>query len=158
MIWRLPPDGTQLEPWLADDDFISLQGIAPSPEGHILYISDYANGIWRIDVTTRAVTLLTAPANATFFGLDGLYAVPGGLLAVQNGVNPQRLLRITLSPDGISSARVVAGGLPAMTDLALGQVVADRFYFVGNSGWSLFDPPPATSPAPRPVTVYSIRL
>ena len=155
-VWRLPPEGKELEVWLENTEFMNLQGLAFSADGHTLYVSDYANGIWRVDVATKALALLTAPANATFFGLDGIYAVPGGLLAVQNGVKPQRVLRIEPSAEGASPARVVATGRPDMTDLSLGQVVNGRFHFVGNSGWALFDPAPDTPPPPRSVTIYSI--
>lgn len=175
VIWRLPPGGDTLKPWLESDEFLSLQGIALGTDDGTLYVADYANGIWRIDPATRAPTRLTAPANATFFGIDGLYAVPGGLLAVQNGVNPQRVLRIEVLPVGSglgptsadrssqattlqnapAPTRVIASGRANMTDLALGQVFNGRFHFVGNSGWALFDPPPATSPAARTVTILS---
>ncbi|MES1167885.1 MAG: hypothetical protein ABUL61_01815, partial [Oleiharenicola lentus] len=154
-VWRLQPDGKELEVWLENDQFMNLQGLAFSTDGGTLYVADYANGIWSIDVATKAPTLLTAPANATFFGIDGLYAVPGGLLAVQNGVSPQRVLRVEPAADGPSAARVIASGAPAMTDLSLGEVLNGRFHFVGNSGWALFDPPPATPPPARTVTIYS---
>ena len=157
-VWRLPPEGKELEVWLENTEFMNLQGLAFSADGHTLYVSDYANGIWRVDVATKALALLTAPANATFFGLDGIYAVPGGLLAVQNGVKPQRVLRIEPSAEGASPARVVATGRPDMTDLSLGQVVNGRFHFVGNSGWALFDPAPDTPPPARSVTIYSITI
>lgn len=156
VIWRLPPGGTALEPWLESDEFLNLQGLAFSADGRTLYVADYSNGIWQIDTATKTPALLTAPANATFFGIDGLYAVPGGLLAVQNGVNPQRVLRIEAAASGPSVARIVAVGHPAMTDLALGQVFNGRFHFVGNSGWALFDPPPATPPQARNVMILSI--
>jgi streptogramin lyase len=155
-IWRLPPDGKELEVWLENKEFMNLQGLAFSADGQTLYLSDYANGIWRIDVAKKDLALLTVPANATFFGIDGIYAVPGGLLAVQNGVNPQRVLRIEPAAEGASSARVVATGQPDMTDLSLGHVSSDRFHFVGNSGWSLFDPPTENPTAARRVTIYSI--
>ncbi len=159
VIWRLPPGGTQLEAWLENDDFLNLQGLAFGADGKSLFVADYSNGIWRIDVATKAATLLAAPANATFFGIDGLYAVPGGLLAVQNGVNPQRILRIEAGDNGQPCvAQVAAGGYPAMTDLSLGTVANGRFYFVADSGWALFDPPPATAPAPRDLTIYSFQV
>ena len=178
VIWRLPAGGTALEPWHESDEFLSLQGIAFDAAGQNFYVADYANGIWRIDAATKTPSLLTAPTNATFFGIDGLYTVPGGLLAVQNGVNPQRVLRIEglpvasgLGPTSTTrssqattlqnpsvTARVVAQGRPAMIDLALGQVFNGRFHFVGNSGWALFDPPPATPPAARTVMIYSTAL
>ena len=155
-IWRLPPDGKELEPWLENNQFLNLQGLAFSADGGTLYLADYANGVWSIDVATKTPTLLTAPADTTFFGIDGLYAVRGGLLAVQNGVTPQRVLRIEPAATGTSAATVVAMGRPAMTDLALGTFFNGHLHFVGDSGWALYDPPPETPPAARTVTIYSI--
>ncbi len=159
VIWRLPPGGNQLEAWLENDDFLNLQGLAFSADGQSLFVSDYSNGIWQIDVAAKKPALLAAPANATFFGLDGLYAIPGGLLAIQNGVNPQRVLRIEPATDGKpTTASIVAGGYPAMNDLSLGTVTGNRFAFVANSGWALFDPPPAKQPPARELTIYSFVL
>jgi hypothetical protein len=155
VIWRLPPGGAQLEPWLENADFLNLQGLAFSADGQSLFVADYSNGIWRIDVATKAAALLAAPANATFFGVDGLYAIPGGLLAIQNGVNPQRVLRID---PATGATAIVAGGYPAMTDLSLGTVAGGRFHFIADGGWALFDPPPEKAPKPRELTVYSFKI
>lgn len=157
VIWRLSVDG-QLERWLEHDDFASLQGIVVTSDGKTLYVSDYGNGIWRIDVATKAITRLEPPDNATFFGLDGLALAPEGLIAVQNGITPQRVLFIKPATSGKSSARVLTQGLPDMTDLALGQAFNGHFHFVSNSGWALFDPPTETASQPRTVTIYSVPL
>jgi hypothetical protein len=128
-----------LEKWLESDDFVSLQGIALGADGRQLYLADYANGLWQVDLATRTPRLLAPPAHATLFGLDGLYAVPGGLIAVQNGVNPQRVIRLDLAADDTpATIRVLAAGHAAMTDLGLGQVVGGHFEFIGNAGWNEF--------------------
>lgn len=159
IIWRLAPGDERPAVWLESDEFVSLQGAALADDGRTLFVSDYANGIWRIDVATRKPALLRPPANASFFGLDGLYADGAALIAIQNGVEPQRVLRIVpASGDQPSTAEVLALGHPEMTDLALGTIFNQRLHFVANSGWSLFDPPPATPPAPRTVTIESIAL
>jgi pentatricopeptide repeat protein len=158
VIWRLAPDGSALEKWLESDEFISLQGIAFGPTGRELYVSDYANGLWRIELTTRNPHLLVAPAHTTLFGIDGIYAVPGGLIAVQNGINPQRVVRIALDAGGAATAvHVLSSGHPSANDLALGQVIDGRFDFVGNSGWALFEKTPSPA-APRTVTIFSTPL
>ncbi len=129
--------------------------LAFSTDGKSLLVADYANGLWRVDVATRARTLLTAPAHTTLFGIDGLYPVTGGLVAVQNGINPQRIVRLGLTADGqVESVKVLLSGHAGMNDVALGQVVNDRFHFIGNSGWSLYEDPTA-APAARAATILS---
>lgn len=158
VIWRLVPGTDALEKWIESDEFVSLQGLALDAEGRRLHVSDYANGLWRIDVATRTPALLAAPTGATLFGLDGIYAVPGGLIAVQNGVNPQRIVRIDFAADGTPAAvRVLASGHASMSDLALGQVVNGHFDFIGNAGWSLFGSAKAPAPA-RTVTILRTPL
>ena len=158
VIWRLAPGGAALEKWLETEDFTSLQGIAFGPTGRDLYVSDYANGLWHIDLASRTPRLLAAPPHTTLFGLDGIYSVPGGLVAVQNGINPQRVIRIAIGADGApSSVKILSAGNGEASDLGLGQVINGHFEFVGNSGWALFEsaktPPPA-----RPVTILRTSL
>jgi sugar lactone lactonase YvrE len=158
VIWRLAPGAAALEKWVESDDFVSLQGVALSADGRQLYVADYANGLWRIDLATRTPALLPPPARTTLFGIDGLYAAPGGLIAVQNGINPQRIIRIDLAADGTpSAARVLLAGHPAMSDPALGQVVDGLFDFIGNSGWSEFEKAKGPAPA-RTVTILRTTL
>lgn len=156
VVWQLAPGAKELSPWTENGDFLSLQGITLSPGGHELYVADYANGIWQLNLDTAAARLLQPPTTATFFGIDGLYQVGGKLFAIQNGVSPQRVLRIEPSFPGPCETEVVAINRPDMTDLSLGQVFNGRLHFVANSGWSLFDPPPPTPHAPRNVTISSV--
>jgi sugar lactone lactonase YvrE len=158
VIWRLAPGAAALEKWLETDEFVSLQGVTLGADGRQLYVADYANGLWQVDLATRSPRLLAAPARATLFGIDGLYSAPGGLIAVQNGINPQRVIRIDLAADGTPSAvRVLGAGHAAMSDLALGQVVAGHFDFIGNSGWTEFEKAKGPTPA-RTVTILRTSL
>lgn len=157
-IWRLPLGGAALEKWVSYPWFVSLQGAAFSADGRILFVADYANGIWRINMDTHQATVLRAPAGSTLFGIGGLYVVSGALIAVQNGFNPQRILRIDLTSAGEAKRISVLAQDPiGMPDLALGQVTGDRFEFIGNSGWALFDQSVAP-PRARTLLIHSLAL
>lgn len=157
VIWRAAPNATQLEPWLEHGDFVSLQGLDFSPDGRTLYVADYANGIWSIDVATRSPTLLKPAADATLFGIDDLHFVNGQLLGVQNGVNPARLVRITIQPDGPAQTQVLLQRHADMVEPATGTIHAGKFHFIGNSGWAVHEGA-ATPPAPRDVAVLALAL
>lgn len=71
-------------------------GITFSADGKHLFLSSYPVGIAVINVRTGEAKWLQAPADTTLYGIDGLYWHEGDLVAVQNGVNPWRLIRMKL--------------------------------------------------------------
>ena len=157
VIWRAAPGATQLEAWLEHDHFASLQGLDFSADGRTLYVADYANGIWRIDVATKQPTLLKPAGDTTLFGIDDLHVVDDALLGVQNGIAPSRIVRIALRGDEPHHAEVLLQGHAAMTDAATGVLRNGRFEFLANSGWALFEGN-KSAPAPRDVTVLALDL
>ena len=127
-------DGDTMRPFLANGPFGSLQGIAPSRG--VLYVADYSKGIAAVDLATRDVHFLSAPADATLLGIDGLYrAGPKTLIATQNGTNPQRVLRIDLDGLAVSRLTTLAANLPQMPDITLGTLAGSSFFFNGAALW-----------------------
>ena len=131
----------EIELFLEDPGFGSPQGLAFSPGEQHLFMADYSTGLFDIDVKTKKVTHLAPLAGATMLGIDGLYFHKGGLIAVQNGVNPQRVLRISLSKDLVRAERleVLEANNPVFLEPTLGVLVRGTFYFIANSQWPLVD-------------------
>lgn len=138
-IYRIPGGRGDLEIFLKRDSFGSLQGIAASPDGHSVYVADYSNGISRIEIASHEVTQYPSPPSTTTLGIDGLYATGDSLIGIQNGVNPQRVIRIRLSPtkQKIEHIEILAAAAPQFDDITLGALVDHAFYFIANSQWRL---------------------
>lgn len=162
VIWRLPPGAVQPQRWIESDEFESLQGLAIPPDGKALLVSDYGNGMFLVDLATRAVRRLAPPPDTTLFGIDGLAVSPdGSVVAVQNGIEPRRVIRLRIDPAGrtVTKLDVLERGHPAMADPTLGTLVGDRFVFVGNAGWDRFaSGGSADAAAPRAVPIFATRL
>jgi hypothetical protein len=141
VIYAVPRTGDALEVLLQNDDFQSLQGIDFSPDGKTLFVADYSVGVYAIDRQTKAVRLLEPPRGTALIGIDGLYFFRGSLLGVQNGLRPNRVIRMFLDPDysRILKVSVLEANEPSMSEPTLGVVVDDAFYFNANSQWSLVD-------------------
>lgn len=158
VVWCLPPGSSQLQRWLESEEFASLQGIAVTPDGKALLVSDYGNGLFVIDRATRAIRLLTCPPDTTLSGIDGLALVSdGSVVAVQNGTEPRRVVRLWIDPVMRSVARldVLERGHHAMDDPTLGRLVDERFVFVGSSGWDRFASGGSAGAAtPRSVPIF----
>ena len=120
------------------EEFVNLQGIAPSDDGRWLFVADYSRGIFRIDVKNGTIALYPFVDHATLLGIDGLYYNKGRLIAIQNGVYPNRVLGLILSPDAtrINSVHILESNNPLFDEPTLGTRMDDQFLFLANSQWS----------------------
>lgn len=133
-IWTLAPGGSTLEIFLETDVFRGTQGLAPTPDGKTLYVSDYA-GLYRVDVATKKASRLAGPADVALNGIDGLVWSGGSLYAVQNGVEPNRVIRVDLSADGasVTGAKILEMNNPAFDEPTLAVVANGALYVTANS-------------------------
>jgi sugar lactone lactonase YvrE len=156
VIWKLALGADDFEKLVDSPLFTSLQGIVAWQREII--VADYANGLFAIDPNSGAIRALNPPAGTTLLGLDGLLALPDGIVATQNGVEPQRVVKITLTPraEGIASVTVLAAALPQLQDLSLISLVDGVPTFIAGSGWEGFDP--AKSPQPAAHTVRLLQI
>ena len=134
-VWTIGPRGA-LEVFVEDggDAMGSTQGLAVSADGKTLYASDY-RGLSAIDVATRRVTRLTSPKDVALNGIDGLVYARGGLVAIQNGIQPHRVVRLDLTSDGLGVSRghILEMNHPDFDEPTLGTVVGDALYFIADS-------------------------
>ena len=147
-LYRIDARTDELELFLEHPEFASPQGMAFTDDESHMFLADYGKGLFRIDMKTRAVTHIKTPPEATFLGIDGLYYYRGSLIAIQNGINPQRLIRVSLSPDRsrATGVEVLEASHPDYDEPTLGVIVKDRFYFVANSQWGSVDEKGAMAP------------
>lgn len=135
---------------LPDDEFTqvvapgqlrSMQGLVLDQSGEHLYVADYVGGLFRVQLDDYSVERVTADDSINLFGIDGLYRRGNELIAIQNGIRPNRVAAFTLGEDGVTvtGARVLARNLPQFDEPTLGIVAGDEFLFVANSHWNRFD-------------------
>lgn len=131
----------EIEAFITGEPFASLQGLTLTADEKSLFVADYAKGIFVINLSTKKLDNLSPPTNATLLGIDGLYMHKGNLIAVQNGVNPQRLVRLILNKDAthIERLEVIEANHPLHDEPTLGVLVKDTFYYIANSQWGAID-------------------
>jgi len=128
------------------------RGVVRSPQGsvlsaseRILYVSDYGGPIRAVDLATGDVVALRMPPDFQPRGIDGLTRHGRDLIAVQNGIEPNRIVRLTLSPDGfgIAKATILEMNHPNMDEPTIGKVAGGYYYFIAASQGNKFDNGPA---------------
>ncbi|MFQ5605545.1 MAG: hypothetical protein ACE5HS_19925 [bacterium] len=140
-IYRITQKDDRLTEFVAPGWFSSLQGLAFTADAAWLFVADYAQGVFRIDMSTKQVLKLPIPPKVTQLGIDGLYFFDGSLIAIQNGVTPQRVIRIYLNDalDRVVGTKVMEANHPDFDEPTLGGIVGKTFYYVANSQWRRFD-------------------
>lgn len=131
--------------------FVSPQGLAfDSGERHLL-VADYSKGLFVYDIKNASLTPLSAAPAMALIGIDGLYFYRGSLLAIQNGTNPHRVVRISLSKDFERAERleVMEANNPLFDEPTLGVIVRDNFYYVADSQWGAVDRTGKLAPADK---------
>jgi hypothetical protein len=136
-VYTIRRDRDALETLVAPGTFVSPQTPAATPDGRRLLVPDYVRGIGIVDLATRAVTWMPHPREVAVNGIDGMYLVGDSLLAVQNGTEPNRVVRLRLDPalTRIVSWEALESNSPGLGQPTHGTVVGKDFFFLANSGW-----------------------
>ena len=94
-----------------------------------------------VDLSGGGVVRLPTPSDASLIGVDGLARDGGSLYAIQNGVNPQRVLKLVMDAGWtrIDRVEVLAANLPEMEEPTTGVLHDGGLVFVARSQWSDFE-------------------
>ena len=140
-IYRIPRGSDELELFIEGEPFVSPQGLDLTADEKHLLMADYSKGIFRIELQTRKIINVEPAPASTLLGIDGLYRYGDSLLAVQNGVNPQRVVRLFLNKgfDQVLRFQIVEANNPLFDEPTLGVLVGNTFYYVANSQWGAID-------------------
>lgn len=151
-LWRLAAGGGGLTELVPPGRLRSPQGLALSADGAVLHVADYSTGLFRLELATGRLEPVAGPETLALLGIDGLLRDGDGLIAVQNGIRPHRVVRLTLAEAGrrVGAAEVLAMGLPDLDEPTLAVAAGEQLYVVGRSQWAQLGgghgPPPAGLP------------
>jgi hypothetical protein len=135
-VYALAPGRDSLRVLAPRGTFLSPQTPALSSDGATLFVPDYSIGIAAVDITSGRISWVTHSDSLALTGIDGMYRVGRDLLVVQNGLEPNRIMRLTLDPSmrHVVRATTIARG-PAAASLTHATVSRGWVYFLAKSGW-----------------------
>ena len=140
-LYRYTVDKNEFTQVIAPGTLRSMQGLVLDQSGDYLYVADYVGGLFRVRLDDYSVQRVVGDDETNLFGIDGLYRYGNALIAIQNGIRPNRVVAFSLGEDGlsVSGTRVLARNLPDFDEPTLGTISGDEFLFVANSHWGRFD-------------------
>ena len=128
-------DDEKLKPVMALRGMISQRGLAMQPDGRVMYVADREMGIMVVDVKAGKAGLLQGPETLNLGGIDGLYLKDNRLYVIQNGISPQRVMRLELNTSGtkVENVRPLAVAQPDFDLPSFGTIEGDSLYYFANS-------------------------
>jgi sugar lactone lactonase YvrE len=161
-IYHLPVGAEKLQVLLNHGSFRSPQGLVLLQQDRILMIADYSHGLFRLDLKTKALQQVAKPNSLVLAGIDGLLGYENQLIAIQNGVRPHRILKLTLENEGkgIASVEVLERAHPKFDEPTLGVIYDQKLIFVAASQWPHYDSEgkPLAAEALRQPQLLQLRL
>jgi hypothetical protein len=126
-------------------DFFSPQTPVMAADGKRLFVADYAMGIAVVDLTQPnppgQLNYLPHPQTIAVTGLDGMFLSGDSLIGIQNGTEPERIMRFHLNPaeTEITSGEVIEQSTDRLGDPTHVIELNGWFYVTANVGWNKVD-------------------
>lgn len=159
-IFRVDESKKVLEQFYSDEQFWNIQGITFSGDDKYLYVADYIKGIFRLEVKPRYLTQLECKLDVSLKGIDGLLFYENSLIAIQNGVKPLRVTRLTLTKtgDSVVGFTLLESNHPAFNEPTNGAIAGNHLVYVANSQWSGYDSQNQPKPDSQLQDIVVLRL
>jgi len=135
IIYSKAANADKLKAVFASRDMISMRGIAIQPDGRLMYVADRELGIKVFDIEGQKAGKVAVPATLNVGGIDGLYLWDNHLIMIQNGIKPQRVMRLELDPSGtrVTAVRPLAVAQPEFDIPSFGILRDKDLYYFANS-------------------------
>ena len=133
-VYRLDETAGDLVYQVPPGSMAGSNGITIASDGKRAYVA-ISTGIAGIDLASNEVARLTQPDDLATGAIDGLYYHEGDLIAVQNFINPGRILRLHLDDAGkvIESMTVLQVNHPLLDEPTTGAIVDKHLHVIANS-------------------------
>jgi hypothetical protein len=131
-VWRLASGETELHRLQGQFEFAN--GITLSPDGGLLYVSTFPEGIAVVDLKTGEAAPIARPSTLCLATIDGLYYYRGALVAIQNAFVSPRVVRLNLTEDhrGIADFDILERRNPLFDGVTTGVIVGGDLYYMAN--------------------------
>jgi hypothetical protein len=136
VVFRKTAKGELLEPFVGSKKLVSIRDLTVSPDNGKLYIADSAMGVLVVDPAEQTSVMLAPSADLNLGAISGLFYNQGKLIMIQNGFQPQRIMRLELDANGtmVTEAIPLVSALADFDRPAFGTIMDDDVYYFANPG------------------------
>ena len=115
--------------------FNDVRSLTTDETGDMLYLSDNEKGITIINMKNKKTYSIENSEALNLIGITDLSYDDNGLIIIQSGFNPERIMRLELNleKNAIRNIFPIESSNPAFDSPSYGVVVGDGFYYIANS-------------------------
>ncbi|MEB2314752.1 MAG: hypothetical protein OZ919_01510 [Xanthomonadaceae bacterium] len=119
----------------------SISALAVSTDGRRLYMADPERGVLGITLSNAQPFDVRVPEKLSLEGISALEVVGNDLLVVQSGMNPARVMRLALSPEGdtIVGVRPIEASNPQFGKIGTTALDGTTLYLIANEQKDNYD-------------------
>lgn len=120
--------------------FRSPQGMVKVPGQNRLIVSDYNYGLAMLDWDSGKVWRIGTTTGGWLDGTDALLRYGNSLIAVQNGLQPARIVKLDMTEDWltVTQVTVLEAANPDWTEPVGATIDGDRLLYVATGQWHVF--------------------
>ena len=135
VVLKLAKDSDQISLVFSAKTHKNMRSITTDETGDILYFSDTENGIVIINLSSQKTFAIESSEALNLIGITDLIYDDNGLVFIQNGFSPERVMRIELNTDKTSIKNIfpIESSHPAFDSPSYGVIVGDGLYYIANS-------------------------
>lgn len=139
-IYRTLEGEDSLIPYVGIPGKEGFRGMAMSDDGHFIYVADQTFGLFAIDLEKERVVEMKKD-KLNLGGIEGVAITGNELIVVQNGIRPNRVLKLMLADDGftIEGEQPLEASHPAFEFPTSGYVSGRNYVYIANSQRARFD-------------------
>ncbi len=135
LVYIKPAAANNMGLFISNFQLTGLRDLSISDDGKLMYLADAALGILVINLDNNAVNMLLGPETLNLGGISGIDWARGSLYMLQNGIAPQRVMRLDLDATGTNVVNIVplASGLELYESPSFARVQGDDVYYFAGS-------------------------
>jgi len=100
LVYRIQAEQGQLALYLGIPGRTALRDVLVDPSGRQMFVADYEQGLLRVDLASNQVYNFGQASKLNLGGIDALEWHKDSLIALQNGNEPARVMRLALDATG----------------------------------------------------------
>lgn len=136
-IFKVNEKDKKIETYFTSGEIWSLQGLTFSEDEQYIFLADYIKGVFKLNVKTKALSLIENKSDASVKAIDGLLWHKNSLIAIQNATSPMKVSRYYLTADftALTKSEIIDRAHPAFNEPTNGCIIDGTLYYLANSQW-----------------------